>query len=275
MQSVVRAASLGQLSRATSTAVPNLLAPVSSEGGNLNVPGIKLEPTALPLTAWSMSKQLPKGGQTRITSGLGVSSQVRYIHAGNMDVPDFSYYRRNAVKDTSAKSNESADDRKGFSYLVAGGLGMSAAYGGKSLVNQFISSWSASQDVLALAKIEIKLGDIPEGKNMTFKWRGKPLFIRHRTAAEIEAEVSCDPATLRDPQSDAERVKDPEWLVILGVCTHLGCVPIANAGEFGGYYCPCHGSHYDASGRIRKGPAPLNLEVPYYEFPEEGLLVVG
>ena len=96
---------------------------------------------------------------------------------------------------------------------------------------------------------------------MTFKWRGKPLFIRHRAAAEIEQEVACDPATLRDPQSDAERVKDPAWLVILGVCTHLGCVPIANAGEFGGYYCPCHGSHYDASGRIRKGPAPLNLEV--------------
>ena len=95
---------------------------------------------------------------------VSVSSQVRYIHAGNMDVPDFSYYRRNAVKDSSAKSNESADDRKGFSYLVAGGLGMSAAYGGKSLVNQFISSWSASQDVLALAKIEIKLGDIPEGE---------------------------------------------------------------------------------------------------------------
>merc|ERR1712107_285581 len=100
------------------------------------------------------------------------------------------------------------------------------------------------------------LGDIPEGKNMTFKWRGKPLFIRHRTAQEIEAETSIDPATLRDPQHDNERVKDPEWLGILGVCTHLGCVPIANAGEFGGYYCPCHGSHYDASGRIRKGPAP-------------------
>ena len=96
---------------------------------------------------------------------------------------------------------------------------------------------------------------------MTFKWRGKPLFIRHRTAQEIENETSIDPATLRDPQHDNERVKDPEWLVILGVCTHLGCVPIANAGEFGGYYCPCHGSHYDASGRIRKGPAPLNLEV--------------
>jgi len=192
-----------------------------------------------------------------------------------MDVPDFSYSRRSAVKDSSAKSAESEDDRKGFSYLMAGGLGLSAAYGGKSLVNQFISSWSASQDVLAMAKIEIKLGDIPEGKNMTFKWRGKPLFIRHRTAQEIEKEVSVDPASLRDPQHDNERTKDPEWLVILGVCTHLGCVPIANAGEFGGYYCPCHGSHYDASGRIRKGPAPLNLEVPYYEFPEEGLLVVG
>jgi len=163
MQSVVRAASLGQLSRVTSTAVPNLAASVSSEGGNLAASGIKLDPPATPLTAWSMSKQLPRGGQMRITSGLGVSSQVRFIHAGNMDVPDFSYYRRNAVNDSSAKSNESAEDRKGFSYLIAGGLGMSAAYGGKSLVNQFISSWSASQDVLALAKIEIKLGDIPEG----------------------------------------------------------------------------------------------------------------
>merc|ERR1711862_877566 len=103
--------------------------------------------------------------------------------------------------------------------------GLAGAYGGKSLVNQFLSSWSASQDVLALAKIEIKLGDIPEGKNMTFKWRGKPLFIRHRTAAEIEAEVSCDPATLRDPQSDSERVKDPEWLVILGVAPTWAASP--------------------------------------------------
>ena len=144
---------------------------------------------------------------------------------------------------------------------MAGGLGLGGAYAAKSLVSHFVLSWSASQDVLALAKIEVKLGDIPEGKNMTFKWRGKPLFIRHRTAQEIADVAAVDPATLRDPQSDAERVKDSEWLIILGVCTHLGCVPIANAGEFGGYYCPCHGSHYDASGRIRKGPAPLNLEV--------------
>ncbi|XP_033229703.1 cytochrome b-c1 complex subunit Rieske, mitochondrial [Belonocnema kinseyi] len=92
--------------------------------------------------------------------------------------------------------------------------------------------------------------------------------------SEIEKEASVDVSTLRDPQPDNARVQRPEWLVVIGVCTHLGCVPIANAGEFGGYYCPCHGSHYDASGRIRKGPAPLNLEVPPYEF-SENTVVVG
>merc|ERR1711915_699437 len=208
------------------------------------------------------------------SSGSSFESS-KMLSCWQYDVPDFTYYRRSAVKDPSAKSSETAQDRMAFSYIMAGGVGLGGAYGAKSLVNQLISTWSASQDVLALAKIEIKLADIPEGKNMTFKWRGKPLFIRHRTAQEIETESAVDPATLRDPQADSERVKEAEWLVILGVCTHLGCVPIANAGEFGGYYCPCHGSHYDASGRIRKGPAPLNLEVPYYEFPEEGLLVVG
>lgn len=91
---------------------------------------------------------------------------------------------------------------------------------------------------------------------------------------EIERENSVDVATLRDPQSDSDRVKQPAWLVVIGVCTHLGCVPIANAGDYGGYYCPCHGSHYDASGRIRKGPAPLNLEVPQHEF-QDDLLIVG
>lgn len=155
------------------------------------------------------------------------------------------------------------------------GTTVAAAYSAKYLVTAFISSMSASADVLALAKIEIKLGDIPEGKNVTFKWRGKPLFIRHRTGEEIATEQSVAVGTLRDAQHDNERVQNPQWLVVIGVCTHLGCVPIANSGDFGGYYCPCHGSHYDASGRIRKGPAPLNLEVPPYTFPEEGLLIVG
>jgi len=157
---------------------------------------------------------------------------------------------------------------------MAGATGATGAYAATSLVNGLINSMSATADVLALAKIEIELDAIPEGKACTFKWRGKPLFIRHRTAEEIAREESVDPSTLRDAQHDSERVQDPKYLVVLGVCTHLGCVPIANAGEFGGYYCPCHGSHYDASGRIRKGPAPLNLEVPFYEF-KENLLIVG
>jgi len=109
---------------------------------------------------------------------------------------------------------------------------------------------------------------------MTYKWRGKPLFVRHRTENEIAAEEAVDINTLRDQQTDGDRVVQPEWLIVLGICTHLGCVPIANAGNFGGYYCPCHGSHYDASGRIRQGPAPLNLEVPPYEF-QGSLVIVG
>jgi len=193
-----------------------------------------------------------------------------------MAVPDFSYYRRKSTRDPAKKTDPAERDaRNSFTYVMTGALAVGGAYSGKVLVNDFVSSMAPAQDVLAMAQIEIKLADIPEGKNMVFKWRGKPLMVRHRTPEEIEIEQGVDVSTLRDPQSDEERAKDPEWLVILGVCTHLGCVPIANAGEFGGYYCPCHGSHYDACGRIRKGPAPLNLEVPIYDYPEEGLLVVG
>jgi ubiquinol-cytochrome c reductase iron-sulfur subunit len=107
------------------------------------------------------------------------------------------------------------------------------------------------------------------------KWRGKPVFIRHRTESEIKEAEDTKWESLRDPQPDSDRVQKPEWLIMLGVCTHLGCVPIGEAGDFGGWFCPCHGSHYDISGRIRKGPAPLNLEIPQYDFPEEGKVVIG
>lgn len=158
---------------------------------------------------------------------------------------------------------------------MTGATAVVGVYTAKTLVTQFISSMSASADVLALSKIEIKLGDIPEGKNMTFKWRGKPLFVRHRTAKEIETESAVNLSELRHQEHDKDRVQNPKWVIVIGVCTHLGCVPIANAGDYGGYYCPCHGSHYDASGRIRKGPAPLNLEVPFYEFPDDETVIVG
>ncbi|KAI4138579.1 MAG: hypothetical protein L6R39_006717 [Caloplaca ligustica] len=134
---------------------------------------------------------------------------------------------------------------------------------------------SASADVLAQAKVEIDLKAIPEGKNVIIKWRGKPVFIRHRTEDEIKEAQDTKWETLRDPQPDSDRVKKPEWLIMLGVCTHLGCVPIGEAGDYGGWFCPCHGSHYDISGRARKGPAPLNLEVPQYSFPQEDSVVIG
>ncbi|KAL7871075.1 hypothetical protein SRHO_G00085720 [Serrasalmus rhombeus] len=216
-------------------------------------------------------KQRGSSGDSALFSG---HFGVRYAHT-DIRIPDFSDYRRHEVMDPKKSAQDSSETRRAFSYLVTASTAVVGVYAAKTVVTQFVSSMSASADVLALSKIEIKLSDIPEGKNMTFKWRGKPLFVRHRTEKEITTEASVDLSELRDPQHDKDRVLNPSWVIVIGVCTHLGCVPIANAGDYGGYYCPCHGSHYDASGRIRKGPAPLNLEVPYYEFPDENTVIVG
>jgi len=229
---------------------------------------------AEPHTSHSLGKKRILGSMS-ISSGIGVATQVRYAHTDSIAVPDFSFYRRSSVKSPVAKNKDSAEARKLRNYVVTGGLTVGAAYGAKGLVHTLIGSMSASADVLALAKVEVDLSAITEGKSVVVKWRGKPLFIRHRTGAEIAAEEAVDPASLRHAESDQERVKDPKWLVLIGICTHLGCVPIANKGAYNGYYCPCHGSHYDVSGRIRKGPAPLNLEIPPYEFASNELMVVG
>ncbi|PPJ56517.1 hypothetical protein CBER1_03938 [Cercospora berteroae] len=180
-------------------------------------------------------------------------------------IPSFKSYRNN----TGETGN------KLFQYFMVGAMGGVSALGAKNTVQDFLVNMSASADVLAMAKVEVDLATIPEGKNVIIKWRGKPVFIRHRTADEIKEAEDFDWKTLRDPQSDGDRVKKPEWLIMLGVCTHLGCVPIGEAGDYGGWFCPCHGSHYDISGRVRKGPAPLNLEVPEYDFPEDNALVIG
>lgn len=192
-----------------------------------------------------------------------------------MSTPNFDDYRRDSTKDATVRSSETDLSRRAFTYLMVAGLGVTATHAGKNAALDFLSTMSASADVLAVAKVEVDLTAIPPGKNATIKWRGKPLFVRHRTQEEIDQVRAVDVSTLRDPETDEQRVTNPNYLVLLGVCTHLGCVPIANSGDFGGYYCPCHGSHYDASGRIRKGPAPLNLEVPPYEFSDENTLVVG
>merc|ERR1712004_638755 len=218
------------------------------------------------VSATAIRPIIPAVAQAAETTG-----QVRYAHT-DVQVSDFSAYR----KDTTGKTQEEAQNSsKTFTYLLMAGTWTATAYAGKNIARDFISTMSASADVLALVKIEVKLSDIPEGKSAVFKWRNKPLFVRHRTADEIGKEKEVEVESLRDPEHDDVRVKKDEWLVLLGVCTHLGCVPVANMGDFGGYYCPCHGSHYDASGRIRKGPAPLNLEVPEYDFQDDDTLVVG
>lgn len=165
--------------------------------------------------------------------------------------------------------------KRAFAYFVLSGGRFVYASLVRLLVLKFVLSMSASKDVLAMASLEVDLSGVEPGKTITVKWRGKPVFIRRRTEKDIEEANSVDISTLRDPEKDEERVKNPEWLVVVGVCTHLGCVPLPNAGDFGGWFCPCHGSHYDISGRIRKGPAPFNLEVPTYTFLEENKLLVG
>lgn len=214
----------------------------------------------------SMQKLFLRRSQilTFITGAQRLFSSSALVSKSTYRTPDFGDY---------VKPEGSTDKGRVFTYFTVGSLGLLSAAGAKSTVETFLTTMSASADVLAMAKVEVGLGAIPEGKNVVVKWQGKPVFIRHRTQAEIDEANKVDISVLRDPENDADRVKQPEWLIMLGICTHLGCVPIGEAGDFGGWFCPCHGSHYDISGRIRKGPAPLNLEIPAYEFDGDNLII--
>ncbi len=140
----------------------------------------------------------------------------------------------------------------------------------------FIDQMNPSADVLALSSAEIDISGIPVGQEITATWRGKPIFIRHRTEEEIaEARADDNSPDLIDPETDAERVQRPEWLIVIGICTHLGCIPLRYQGDYGGWFCPCHGSHYDTAARIRKGPAPKNLYLPPYKFLSDTLIKIG
>jgi len=164
--------------------------------------------------------------------------------------------------------------------LSAAGM---AAVGGASVLWPFVDSMNPSADVLALASIEVDLSPIQLGQTIKVKWRGVPVFIRHRTAENIEEARKVPMGDLKDPQTDAERVKEgkEQWLVMVGVCTHLGCIPLSDAGDYGSdggkgaWFCPCHGSHYDTAGRIRKGPAPKNLTIPQYDFLSDNRIKIG
>jgi len=164
--------------------------------------------------------------------------------------------------------------RRDFITLTAGAI---AAVGGCAAAWPLIDSMNPAADVLALASIEVDLSPIKEGQTIKVKWRGVPVFIRHRTAADIAEARKVPMGELKDPQTDEDRVQKghDQWLVMVGVCTHLGCIPLGDAGDYKGWFCPCHGSHYDTAGRIRKGPAPKNLTVPQYSFLSDNRIKIG
>lgn len=178
-------------------------------------------------------------------------------------------------KESSDHTDEgNTPTRRDFIVLAASAF---AGIGAAAVAWPLINSMNPSADVLALASTEVDLSPIKEGQSITVMWRGKPVFIRHRTADEIAAARKVALTELPDPQTDEDRVKKGHdvWLVMVGICTHLGCIPLGQQGEYGGWFCPCHGSQYDTSGRIRKGPAPTNMVVPEYVFLSDTKIRIG
>jgi len=174
--------------------------------------------------------------------------------------------------------------RRDFLYVATGAV---AGVGALAAAWPFVDQMNPSAAVLALSSIEFDLSKVQEGQQVTVMWRGKPVFVRRRTPKEIEEARGVAVASLPDPlarnanlsedapATDADRTVKPEWLIMVGICTHLGCIPLDHQGEFGGYLCPCHGSQYDTAGRIRKGPAPENLYIPPYAFLSDTKIKIG
>ncbi|HJQ57503.1 MAG TPA: ubiquinol-cytochrome c reductase iron-sulfur subunit [Vineibacter sp.] len=188
-----------------------------------------------------------------------------------------------ATSSTSATVSGAAGhgdvSRRDFLFIATGAT---AAVGTAAAIWPFLNNMNPAADTLALASIEVSLNGIEVGQAIKVSWRGKPVFIRRRTAEEIKAARDVNMKDLPDPEDDAKRVQKgkDEWLILVGVCTHLGCVPLGTAqgetkGDYKGWFCPCHGSHYDTSGRIRKGPAPKNLEVPLYTYLNDTTIKIG
>tara|TARA_B100001057_G_scaffold391174_1_gene399306 strand:- start:209 stop:721 length:513 start_codon:yes stop_codon:yes gene_type:complete len=169
-------------------------------------------------------------------------------------------------------SDQNKVNRRDFIYTastVVGVVGVGAA------AWPLIDQMNPDASVKALATTEVDVTSVKPGQSITVLWRGKPVFIKRRTENEISEAKSVSLTELKHPEKDEDRASNPEWLVMLGVCTHLGCVPLADKGDYKGWFCPCHGSHYDTSGRIRKGPAPTNLEIPKYEFVNSNTIKIG
>lgn len=197
----------------------------------------------------------------------------RFAHT---DVRFPSFEDRRYAVDPTAPARENEDFRRSLrSCILYGAGGSLALIIGTKAAQTMIIMKNMPADQVALGTLEVKLSEICHGQCKTFLFRGKPLFVKHRTEDEIEAAKNVNLSELRDPQDDSSRVKKPEWLVLLAACPHLGCVPIPGKGEYNGFFCPCHSSSFDTSGRIRIGPAPTNLEVPPHKFITDDLLLVG
>jgi len=182
-------------------------------------------------------------------------------------------------------SDDDSQSRRDFLVLTAGAMG---AVGACVAAYPLVQSMNPAADVLAMATTDVDLSQIKEGQSLTVVWQGKPVFIRNRTQQEIDEARAVPMDQLKDPQTDQDRVAQsklggkelPQWLVMVGVCTHLGCIPLGQKptdphGSYDGWFCPCHGSQYDSSGRIRQGPAPKNLAVPPYDFTDATHIVIG
>lgn len=179
-----------------------------------------------------------------------------------------------ATQSSTADQEGPNPGRRDFLFIAAGAVG---AVGVAAAVWPLINQLNPDASVLALASVEFDVSSIAEGESVTIKWRGLPVFVRHRTPAEIEEAKAVPLTDLKDPQTDAQRTKEghEQWLIMLANCTHLGCIPVGESGEFGGWFCPCHGSQFDTAGRIRKGPAPTNLVIPPYDFVSDTLVQIG
>jgi len=178
---------------------------------------------------------------------------------------------------TNDPGSLSAPNRRNFLFIATGAV---AVIGGAALAWPFIDQMNPAADAISLSTVELDLSAMELGQRITVRWQGKPVFIERRTQATIDRVRSENYALLKDPEPDEDRVLDPEWFVAIGICTHLGCIPLgqqkgSRVGDWGGWFCPCHGSHYDQSGRIRRGPAPRNLDIPPYRFIGEAQIRIG
>lgn len=178
-----------------------------------------------------------------------------------------------------AKTELEDGSKRDFIFLATGAT---AAAGAAAIGWPLVAQMGKAADTLAAGSIEIDLSKVAEGQQLKMLWRGKPIFVRHRTAKEIAEADAVEMKDLKHPEGDVERLVagpngevNQKYLVMIGVCTHFGCVPVGEQGDFDGWYCPCHGSHYDTSGRIRKGPAPLNMVIPPYTFINDTVIKVG